>query len=88
MPANSHTKQFLSVAEFSQLTGDSQSTVRREIRAGNLPYRQSGPRKKIKIPIAALENPSIERNPQQIEPPKQVDDQTETFSGPQPDWLS
>ena len=81
-------KKFCTVAEYAQLSGDSISTVRREIRAGNLAYRQSGPRKKIKIPIEALENPSIERNPQQIEPPKQVDDQTETFSGPQPDWLS
>ena len=87
MPASPHTKQFLTVAEFSKLTGDSQSTIRREIRAGNLPYHQSGPRKKIKIPIEALEIPPVRRTPPQIEPEKPVDDQPEIFSGPQPDWL-
>ena len=80
-------KQFFTIAEFARITGDSESTIRRAIRAGSLPYQQSGPRKKIKIPIEALEMPSVERDPQPVVTSKQADIQTETFSGPQPDWL-
>ncbi len=50
-------KQFFTIAEFAQITGDSESTVRRSIRDGSLPYMQRGPRKKIKIPRKALDPP-------------------------------
>ena len=47
-------QQFFTVAEFAEITGDSESTIRRAIRDGSLPYVQRGPRKKIKIPRKAL----------------------------------
>lgn len=49
-----HLEKFLSIAEFAELSGDSESTVRRAIKAGELPFQQRGPRKKIKIPTEAL----------------------------------
>ena len=83
-------KQFLTVAEYASLTGDSVSTVRREIRAGNLPFRQSGPRKKIKIPVEALSvrsEVSSATPGEQIKKDEQIQDSPEKISGPSPAWL-
>ena len=83
-------KKFYTVAEFARLTGDSESTIRREIRAGNLPFRQSGPRKKIKIPIEALDirsEPNSSNPDERICEDQQVQETSERFSGPNPDWL-
>ena len=90
MPSFPDSKHFYTVAEFAELTGDSESTIRREIRAGNLPYQQSGPRKKIKIPLEALELRSVSEpycNQTLGQQPEQAAKKTETFSGPKPDWM-
>jgi excisionase family DNA binding protein len=89
MPSIPNSKRFFTVSEFAELTGDSQSTIRREIRTGNLPFLQSGPRKKIRIPLEALEirseasfgGPDAEANQGQQQ------NQPEKIPGPNPDWL-
>lgn len=86
MPSFPDSKRFFTIAEFAEITGDSQSTIRREIRAGNLPYQQSGPRKKIKIPFEALELRSVSESSCN-QTPGQAAKPTETFSGPKPDWM-
>lgn len=90
MPKDPRSKKFFTIAEFSQLTGDSQSTIRRQIRAGDLPYIQSAPRKKIKIPCEALILESSlaakgKANQQLL--PIETNSNQETISGPTPDWL-
>ena len=83
-------KLFLTVAEYASLTGDSVSTVRREIRAGNLPFRQNGPRKKIKIPVEALNvrsEVSFATPGEQINKSEQIQGSPEKISGPSPTWL-
>ena len=90
MPQDSHSKKFFTIAEFSQLTGDSQATIRRQIRAGDLPYIQSAPRKKIKIPREALMLESIleaKGNATQHLLPIEPSSNQEIISGPTPDWL-
>ena len=89
MPSNPTTKLFFTVAEFAKISGDSVSTVRREIRAGNLPFLQSGPRKKIRIPSEALD---IRSEPSSPSPDTEANhgqqlNQPEKISGPNPDWL-
>jgi len=89
VPSNLNTKRFYTVAEFAELTGDSESTIRREIRAGNLPFLQSGPRKKIRIPSEALD---IRSEPSSPSPDTEANhgqqlNQPEKISGPNPDWL-
>jgi len=90
MPSNPTTKLFFTVAEFAKISGDSVSTVRREIRAGNLPFRQSGPHKKIKIPVEALNVRSEVGSAtpgEQISKAEQIQDSPEKISGPSPTWL-
>ena len=89
MPPVPISKRFYTVAEFAELTGDSESTIRREIRAGNLPFLQSGPRKKIRIPSEALDIRSEPSSPGPDTESKhgQQLDQPEKIPGPNPDWL-
>lgn len=85
-PHQSFGKPFLTLKEFSQTTGLSQSTIRRRVKDGSIKVIQlGGKRCRILFPIQALEQasqPDLSKS-KSLEPtPK-----SRPKSGPKPGWL-
>ncbi len=86
-----------SVQKFADMSGLSESTVRRYVKAGKLPHDQpGGPRCRILIPLSALpstDNKSVAGDPETRPTAAMITDQAkqpqtlERLPGPKPRWV-
>lgn len=88
----SRANRFLSPAEFAELSGLSEATVRRRLKDGTIESVQPGGfRSRILIPIDALQRANTDDRREhagRVGDVEESDRRTQSISGPQPKWMT